>query len=137
MTTPSGNKRGRPFKSDVKALTPGNRNAVGRPKGDAAIINEYKARMLNSPKSSAVLEKIFDAALDDSHAHQAAAWKLIIDRVAPLSAFDVTKNSGGGMPQISINITGLNQPTISPSLRTVETKQEVYDISDEEENIDV
>ena len=130
MTAPSGNKRGRPFKADVKALTPGNRNAVGRPKGDAAIINEYKARMLNSPKSSAVLEKIFDAALDDSHAHQAAAWKLIIDRVAPLSAFDVTKNSGGGMPQISINITGLNQPV-------VETKQEVYDISDEEENIDV
>jgi len=38
MTAPSGNKRGRPFKSDVKALTPGNRNAVGRPKGDAAII---------------------------------------------------------------------------------------------------
>lgn len=126
MTTPSGNKKGRPFKADVKALTPGNRNAVGRPKGDAAIINEYKARMLNSPKSSAVLEKIFDAALDDSHAHQAAAWKLIIDRVAPLSAFDVTKNSGGGMPQISINITGLNQPV-------VETKQEVYDISDEEQ----
>ncbi len=130
MTTPSGNKRGRPFKADVKALTPGNRNAVGRPKGDAAIINEYKARMLNSPKSAMVLEKIFDAALDDSHAHQAAAWKLIIDRVAPLSAFDVTKNSGGGMPQISINITGLNQPM-------VETKQEVYDITDEEENIDV
>mgnify|MGYP007051387760 CR=1 FL=1 len=129
MTTPSGNKKGRPFKADVKALTPGNRNAVGRPKGDAAIINEYKARMLNSPKSSAVLEKIFDAALDDSHAHQAAAWKLIIDRVAPLSAFDVTKNSGGGMPQISINITGLNQPV-------VETTQEVYDIS-EEEQIDV
>ena len=126
MTAPSGNKRGRPFKADVKALTPGNRNAVGRPKGDAAIINEYKARMLNSPKSSAVLEKIFDAALDDGHAHQAAAWKLIIDRVAPLSAFDVTKNSGGGMPQISINITGLNQPM-------VETKQEVYDISNEEE----
>lgn len=129
MTAPSGNKRGRPFKADVKALTPGNRNAVGRPKGDAAIINEYKARMLNSPKSAMVLEKIFDAALDDSHAHQAAAWKLIIDRVAPLSAFDVTKNSGGGMPQISINITGLNQPV-------VETTQEVYDIS-EEEQLDV
>ena len=129
MTAPSGNKRGRPFKADVKALTPGNRNAVGRPKGDAAIINEYKARMLNSPKSAMVLEKIFDAALDDSHAHQAAAWKLIIDRVAPLSAFD-TKNSSGGMPQISINITGLNQPV-------VETKQEIYDISNEEEDLDV
>ena len=128
MTTPSGNKRGRPFKADVKALTPGNRNAVGRPKGDAAIINEYKARMLNSPKSAMVLEKILQAALDDDHPHQSAAWKLVIDRIAPISLFDA-KNSAGSMPQISINITGLNQPM-------VETKQEVYDIS-EEENIDV
>lgn len=128
MTTPSGNKRGRPFKADVKALTPGNRNAVGRPKGDAAIINEYKARMLNSPKSAMVLEKILQAALDDDHPHQSAAWKLVIDRIAPVSLFDA-KNSAGSMPQISINITGLNQPM-------VETKQEVYDIS-EEENIDV
>lgn len=129
MTAPSGNKRGRPFKADVKALTPGNRNAVGRPKGDAAIINEYKARMLNSPKSAMVLEKILQAALDDDHPHQSAAWKLVIDRIAPVSLFDA-KNSAGSMPQISINITGLNQPV-------VETKQQVYDISDEEENIDV
>ena len=129
MTAPSGNKRGRPFKADVKALTPGNRNAVGRPKGDAAIINEYKARMLNSPKSAMVLEKIFDAALTDGHPGQTAAWKIVADRIAPLSLFD-TKNTGGGMPQISINITGLNQPV-------VETKQEVYDISNEEEDLDV
>lgn len=125
MTAPSGNKKGRPFKADVKALTTGNRNAVGRPKGDAAILNEYKARMLNSPKSAMVLEKILQAALDDDHPHQSAAWKLVIDRIAPVSLFDA-KNSGGGMPQISINITGLNQPV-------VETKQEVYDISDEEQ----
>lgn len=123
MTAPSGNKRGRPFKADVKALTPGNRNAVGRPKGDAAILNEYKARMLNSPKSAMVLEKILQAALDDDHPHQSAAWKLVIDRIAPVSLFDA-KNSAGSMPQISINITGLNQPV-------VETKQEVYEISDD------
>ena len=125
MTTPSGNKRGRPFKSDVKALTPGNRNAVGRPKGDAAIINEYKARMLNSPKSSAVLEKIFDAALTDGHPGQTAAWKLIADRIVPVSTFDSMKNSNS-TPTISINISSLT-PT------TVETVQEVYDISTEDE----
>jgi len=128
MTAPSGNKRGRPFKSDVKALTPGNRNAVGRPKGDAAIINEYKARMLNSPKSAAVLEKIFDAALTDGHPGQTAAWKLIADRIVPVSTFDSMKNSGS-TPTIHINIAGLNSPSVdfvqpedvmSSSLRTIE-----------------
>jgi len=126
MTAPSGNKRGRPFKSDVKALTPGNRNAVGRPKGDAAILNEYKARMLNSPKSAAVLEKIFDAALTDGHPGQTAAWKIVADRIAPLSLFD-TKNTGGGMPHISINISSLSSPVI-------ETVQEVYNMDSDTEN---
>jgi hypothetical protein len=110
MTVPSGNKKGRPSKSDLvetKSRTLGKR---GRPAGDAAIINEYKLRMLNSPKSAKVLEKIYEAALNDEHSHQAAAWKLILDRVVPVSAFDVSK-SGGGVPQISINITGLSQPS--------------------------
>jgi len=84
--------------------------SVGRPKGTAAIINEYRDRMLLSPKSSKVLEKIFDAALNDEHPHQAAAWKLVVDRVVPVSAFDQAKQ-GGSMPQISINISGLSQPT--------------------------
>ena len=50
--------RGRPRKSEVAAVKPGNKGVVGRPKGDAAIINEYKARMLASPKSRKVLETI-------------------------------------------------------------------------------
>ena len=83
----------------------------GRPKGDAAIINEYKIRMLNSPKSAKVLEAIFDAALNDDHKNQAAAWKLIVDRIAPVSAFEQVKQ-GGGTPSISINITGIGQPSI-------------------------
>jgi hypothetical protein len=126
MSGPTGNKQGRPSNAALKALKPKGRGVIGRPKGDAAIINDYKARMLNSPKSAAVLEKILQAALDDAHPHQGAAWKLVIDRIAPLSLFDPNKNSGGNMPQISINITGLTQPTI-------ETVQEVYDISNEED----
>ena len=124
MTKPSGNKKGRPKKSDLEAVKTGNRGQVGRPKGDAAIINEYKARMLASPKSARVLETILDAALNDEHPHQAAAWKLVADRIVPVSAFDQTKNAGG-TPQISINITGLNSPT-------VETTEQVYDIEDVE-----
>ena len=112
MTRPSGNKVGRPKKSDLAAVR--ENRPVGRPKGTAAIINEYRDRMLNSPKSAKVLEKIFDAALNDEHPHQAAAWKLVVDRVVPVSAFDQAKQ-GGSMPQISISISGLNEPKVSTS----------------------
>ena len=44
VDNPPRRKRGRPRKSDVAASKKGNRNAVGRPKGDAAIINEYKSK---------------------------------------------------------------------------------------------
>ncbi len=130
MTKPSGNKKGRPKKSDLEAVKTGNRGQVGRPKGDAAIINEYKARMLASPKSARVLETILDAALNDEHPHQAAAWKLVADRIVPVSAFDQTKNSGA-TPQISINITGLTSPTaevVEDDVLDVEVKE--YDNDD-------
>ena len=109
MTKPSGNKKGRPPKSDLAEIK--EKRSVGRPKGDAAIINEYKLRMLNSPKSAKVLEAIYDAALNDEHKNQAAAWKLIMDRVLPVSVFDTAKASGQ-TPQISINISGLSSPTV-------------------------
>lgn len=130
MTKPSGNKRGRPKKSEIAAVKAGNRGQVGRPKGDAAIINEYKARMLNSPKSSMVLETILNAALTDGHPHQAAAWKLVADRIVPVSAFDTAK-SGGGTPQISINISGLTDPvvnTMTDGILNVDDDSEVIDV---------
>jgi hypothetical protein len=103
-------KLGRPKKSELKEIKES--RSVGRPKGEAAIINEYKLRMLNSPKSAKVLEAIYDAALNDEHKNQAAAWKLIVDRIVPVSAFETAKQ-GNGTPQISINITGLSSPTVS------------------------
>lgn len=126
MTKPTGNKRGRPPKSDIAEIKES--RSVGRPKGDAAIINEYKLRMLNSPKSAKVLEAIYDAALNDDHKNQAAAWKLIVDRIIPVSAFEQAK-AGGGTPQISINITGLNSSVTSGTSPSVNTEQ-VYDVSD-------
>ena len=103
-------KRGRPRKADVAAKKAGNRNAVGRPKGDQAIINEYRSRMLASPKSAKVLEKIYDAALDDAHKNQSAAWKLIMDRMLPLSYFE--KNGAqSGRASVAITITGVNGDT--------------------------
>jgi hypothetical protein len=107
MTRPSGNKTGRPKKTEIAAIK--ENRGVGRPKGDAAIIQDYKLRMLNSPKSAKVLEAIYDAALNDEHKNQAAAWKLIVDRIVPVSVFEAQKQ-GNTIPQISINISGLNEP---------------------------
>ena len=120
MTRPSGNKKGRPKKSALEAVKAGNRGLVGRPKGDKAIMDEYKARMLASPKSASVLEKVYEVALTDGHPGQMAAMKLILDRIVPQSAFDVSK-SGGSVPQISINISSVGTPTI-------ETVEDVTDV---------
>ena len=101
---------GRPKKGSVASKTKGKRNAVGRPKGDAAVINEYKARMLASPKSRKVLDSILSAALDDDHKNQAAAWKLCMDRLLPVSYFEKDKASGG-KSAINISITGVGGET--------------------------
>lgn len=110
-------KAGRPKKSELKEIKES--RSVGRPKGEAAIINEYKLRMLNSPKSAKVLEAIYDAALNDEHKNQAAAWKLILDRVLPVSAFEQAKQNGG-TPQISINISSVGTPVISSMTEAVD-----------------
>tara|TARA_R110001592_G_scaffold104004_2_gene292743 strand:+ start:157 stop:558 length:402 start_codon:yes stop_codon:yes gene_type:complete len=100
-------KRGRPKKSKVNSLKKGNRGKVGRPKGDASAIEEYKARMLASPKSREVMDSIFNAALDDDHKNQSAAWKLIVDRIMPLSYFEKDKLSNG-RAAVSITINGID-----------------------------
>jgi len=100
-------KVGRPSKKDLLSNKKGNRAVRGRPKGDAAIMNEYKARMLTSPKSEKVLEAIFNAALDDDHKHQAAAWKLIVDRVIPVGMFEKDVMQSNGRNAIQINISGI------------------------------
>lgn len=120
MTKATDNPKGRPKKAALVEVK--ENRSVGRPKGTQAIINDYRDRMLNSPKSAKVLEAVFNAALQDGHPHQAAAWKLVMDRVVPASAFDTAKQAGS-TPSISINITGLNQPK-------VETLDDVIDVED-------
>jgi hypothetical protein len=124
----------RPKKTELAAVKNKNKGIIGRPKGDKAIIDEYKARMLNSPKSAKVLEAIFDAALNDDHKNQAAAWKLIVDRVVPVSAFEQAKQ-GSGTASISINIMGLGQTTaevidndVEVDIQDVEVKNEVDEV---------
>lgn len=101
-------KTGRPRKAELQKIKkPGK---VGRPPGHAAAINEFTARIINSPKSRKVMDAIVSAALDDDHKNQAAAWKLLMDRMVPLSAFE--KGAGGARPQININISGHNDDSI-------------------------
>ena len=127
---PQRRKAGRPKKGEIVAKKKGNRELRGRPAGDKAIMDEYKARMLNSPKSARVLEAIFDAALDPEHKAQSAAWKLIVDRIVPVSSFEQVKQ-GGGTPAISINITGLTQAST-----VIEQDDVSYDITDVEDKND-
>ena len=102
-------RKGRPPKKAIAAKKEGNRKAVGRPKGDADAIREYKARLLASPKSRKVMDSILNAALDDDHKNQ-AAWKLVVDRLMPLSYFDEAK-SNIGKASVNITITGVGGDT--------------------------
>jgi len=123
VETNTPKRRGRPPKSKVVSRKRGATGlSRGRPKGDAAIINEYKGRMLTSPKSRKVLESIFDAALNDDHKHQAAAWKLIVDRIVPVGAFEKDVVKGAGKSAIQINITGVGGDTT-----VISNEEEVLD----------
>lgn len=110
MATPAtGKPRGRPKKSDIaKIKKPGK---TGRPPGHAAAVKEFTARIINSPKSVKVMNAIVGAALDDDHKNQAAAWKILMDRMVPLSAFE--KGATGAKPTININIGNVPDDAIT------------------------
>ncbi len=97
-------RRGRPKKSEIAKNTPGKMAKRGRPPGEAAAMAEFKARILTSPKSVKVIESILNAALDDDHKNQAAAWKILMDRMVPVTAFEKGANN---KPAVTINITGI------------------------------
>lgn len=101
-TTPdmTGNPIGRPRKKrQTKAV-------MGRPKGESGIMKEYRERMLNSPKSRKVLDSILSAALDDDHKNQAAAWKIVVDRIMPVASFEKLAGASA-RSSITVNITGI------------------------------
>ena len=63
--------------------------------------------MLASPKSRKVLDTILNAALDDDHKHQAAAWKIVTDRILPVGLFEKDVLGTGGRPSVNITISGV------------------------------
>lgn len=106
---PVKRKRGRPRKSEVEAKKRGNRGVRGRPPGDAARINEFKARLL-ATSGDKVINKIINIALDDEHPGQMAALKMCMDRVLPVSYFEKDKTTNG-KSSVSITITGVGGET--------------------------
>ena len=131
MSKKTGNPKGRP-KAPAK-------RPVGRPPGEAAAMKEYRTRMLNSPKSQKVLDVIFDAALDPDHKNQATAWTLILNRIAPVSAFE--KDAGAGQrTSLKIEIKDVGGVTIAPESpeeaeepgETIEALETEYTVKDHE-----
>jgi hypothetical protein len=116
-------KLGRPTKAAIaKKKNPG---VLGRPPGDAARIAEFKARLLATAGDS-VITKIIETALADGHPAQGAMLKFCGERLLPLSSFEA--KSGGSAPQISINITGINSPSMEVIDNDAEINAEISDV---------
>ena len=125
-------QRGRPSTKELASRMTGNR-PVGRPKGDAAAINEMKARLLASPKSQKVLDSILNAALDDEHKNQSAAWKLLMDRMLPVGYFEKDKENGG-RASVNITISGVGGESVSIGSSTQDSVDDIdytdYEVKD-------
>jgi hypothetical protein len=117
---PVKRKRGRPRKSEI--AVPKNRKR-GRPPGDRAAMIEMKQRFLARRDTDAVINSIFRAAVDDDHKNQAAAWKLIVDRILPQSDFD--KDKLGGRPSVNITISGVTDALVQPDIIEGEYNEEI------------
>jgi hypothetical protein len=124
IVSPKLRGKGRPPKTDLQAVKNRTKNKVGRPVGDAGRLQEFKERLL-ATGGTRILDKMIQIALDDEHPGQMAAIKLAMDRILPASVFDAAK-SGGSMPQISINISGLNNPVVSTNDQSLD--EDVIDV---------
>ena len=107
-------QRGRPRKED-RLMTrlqweDQKKQVSGRPKGLRTAIKKLEERLLDANRIDRVIDSIVSAACDDENKNQAAAWKLIMDRMAPMSHYD--KNKLGDRPMININVTTAGETTI-------------------------
>lgn len=110
---PVKRKRGRPRKEN-RLMTryeweQEQKKAKGRPKGMRTAVKKLEERLLSANRIELVIDSIVKAATDDEHKNQAAAWKLIMDRMAPLSHYE--KKGGGEKPMIQINVSSVDSIT--------------------------
>ena len=106
--------RGRPRKED-RLMTrlqweDQKKQVAGRPKGLRTAIKKLEERLIDANRIDLVIDSIVRAACDDENKNQAAAWKLIMDRMAPMSHYD--KNKLGDRPMININVTTAGDTSI-------------------------
>ena len=111
---PAKRGRGRPRKED-RLMTrlqweDQKKQVAGRPKGLRTAIKKLEERLLDANRIDRVIDSIVKAACDDENKNQAAAWKLIMDRMAPMSHYD--KNKLGDRPMININVTTAGDTSI-------------------------
>lgn len=102
-------KPGRPKKSEIQAVKDRTKGQVGRPKGDASRLQEFKERLL-ATGGTRIIDKVVQVAMQDDHPGQMAALKLCLDRILPASVFEAAK-AGGGSASVTINISGLGEQT--------------------------
>jgi hypothetical protein len=86
------------------------KQVAGRPKGLRTAIKKLEERLLDANRIDRVIDSIVRAACDDENKNQAAAWKIIMDRMAPMSHYD--KNKLGDKPMININVTTAGDTSI-------------------------
>lgn len=107
VVPPQTRRRGRPPKSVVESKKkPGK---VGRPAGDAARIQEFKARLLSSTGTK-IIDTVLRKAMDDTDKDQVACLKMCLDRMLPTSLFE--KDAKGQRNAVTINITGLGEAKV-------------------------
>ena len=85
-------------------------------------LKQFRERLLLHPKSPALIEKLFNTALDDEAKNQAVAMKLLADRLLPVAGFTA---DGKANNAVSINITGIGAPNDPPSVTINGTSGEV------------
>lgn len=81
----------------------------GRPPGQYAAQLALQEMMYNHPDKERVINEVFRAALDQDHKNQAAAMKIVTDRLVPVSGFEKLRGSNA----IQINISTVGEPSIS------------------------
>jgi hypothetical protein len=79
----------------------------GRPAGIAKAIRKLEERLATANRTELVIDAIIDAAIDKDHTNQAAAWKLLTDRMLPMSYFEKDKTTGQ-RATVNITISGLD-----------------------------
>ena len=79
----------------------------GRPPGMRAAQLDIQRRLIEHPDRGKVVEAVYRAALDDEHKNQAAAMKILMDRMLPISVCDKNADT---REKITININSVEIP---------------------------